>query len=112
VPAAWSKKDERQYKHVLQSCRRTDKRRSLKTCKRIAASTVNKQRRREGRTFSGLGEAAQPVTPGHWQDIRVDRVASICMTPVQLGVLTAGFGFLVYSIAKGQLVLPIKLGGR
>jgi hypothetical protein len=110
VPAAWSKKDERQYKHVLQSCRRTDKRRSLKTCKRIAASTVNKQRRQEGRTLSGLEQPTQPHAGGHWQDVRVDRVASICMTPVQLGVLTAGFGFLVYSIAKGKLVLPINLG--
>jgi hypothetical protein len=53
MPVAWSVKDERQYKHILSSCKRTDRRRSLRTCKRIAAATVNKQRRREGRT---LGE--------------------------------------------------------
>lgn len=54
MPAAWSQRDERQYGHILKSCRRTDRRRSMKTCKRIAATTVNKQRGREGRTLSGL----------------------------------------------------------
>lgn len=47
MPAAWSKKDERQYKHVLSSCKR---RKSATICKRIAAAVVNKTRRREGRT--------------------------------------------------------------
>lgn len=50
MPAAWSRKDERQYKHIVSSCTR-----SRKVCKRIAAATVNKQRRLEGRTLSGLG---------------------------------------------------------
>ena len=48
MPAYWSKKDERQYAHILTSCKR-----SRKVCKRIAAATVNKQRRVEGRTLSG-----------------------------------------------------------
>jgi hypothetical protein len=52
VPASWSAKDERQYEHILSSCRR--KRRSTRTCKRIAAATVNKQRASEGRTLRGL----------------------------------------------------------
>jgi hypothetical protein len=51
---AWSVKDERQYKHILKSCRTGRKRRALSTCKRIAAATVNKQRRRGGRTLSGV----------------------------------------------------------
>jgi hypothetical protein len=52
--AAWSKTDERQYAHILKSCRRSDRRRSASTCKRIAASTVNKHRKAEGRTLSGF----------------------------------------------------------
>ena len=51
--AAWSRKDERQYKHIRQSCML--RRRSMRTCTRIAAATVNKQRSREGRTLSDLG---------------------------------------------------------
>jgi hypothetical protein len=45
MPAAWSKKDERQYKAIVKSCRK-----SKTTCKRIAAATVNKRRRQQGRT--------------------------------------------------------------
>lgn len=37
------------YSHILGSCKR-----GKKTCKRIAAATVNKRRRREGRTLSGV----------------------------------------------------------
>jgi len=48
MPAYWSKKDERQYAHILTSCKR-----SRKVCKRIAAATVNKQRRVEGRGRGG-----------------------------------------------------------
>jgi len=48
MPAAWSRKDERQYKAIVKSCVR---RRGVKVCKRIAAATVNKRRRAEGRTF-------------------------------------------------------------
>jgi len=54
MPAAWSKKDERQYGHILSSCRGGKKR-----CKRIAAATVNKRRRREGRTLDGLVDAEE-----------------------------------------------------
>ena len=48
MPKAWSKKDERQYEHVKQSERKQG--RSTKRAKEIAARTVNKQRRRDGRT--------------------------------------------------------------
>lgn len=44
MPSYWSPTDERQYKHIVKSCRSRDKRRSVSTCKRIAAATVNKHR--------------------------------------------------------------------
>lgn len=48
MPEAWSKKDEKQYRHVKDS--EEDRGRSEKRAKEIAAATVNKQRSREGRT--------------------------------------------------------------
>jgi len=45
---AWSNKDERQYEHIKQSASKRG--RSSKRAKQIAAATVNKQRREEGRT--------------------------------------------------------------
>ena len=46
----WTKKDERQYEHVKESSR--DRGASPERSKEIAARTVNKQRRNEGRTPS------------------------------------------------------------
>ena len=108
MPAAWSAKDERQYKHILKSCKEGDGRRSLSTCKRMAASTVNKQRRREGRVWS-LGDASPAPEP--WRDVRADQISSICMTPVQLAMAVGLFGVLVYAIAKGNIVLPVPITG-
>lgn len=48
MPKAWSKKDERQYEHVKESSQKRGA--STKRAKEIAGRTVNKQRRREGRT--------------------------------------------------------------
>ena len=48
---AWTSKDERQYEHVKESAR--DRGKSTGRAKEIAARTVNKQRREEGRTKSG-----------------------------------------------------------
>lgn len=48
MPEAWSKKDERMYEHVKQSER--EQGRSEERAEEIAARTVNKQRREEGRT--------------------------------------------------------------
>jgi hypothetical protein len=107
MPAAWSAKDERQYKHILQSCRTGDKRHSLRTCKRMAAATVNQQRRREGRI--ALGDASSTSEP--WRDVRADQISSICMTPVQLAMAVGLFGVLVYAIAKGNIVLPVPITG-
>lgn len=48
MPRAWSRKDERQYEHVRDSS--LDRGVRPKRAREIAARTVNKQRRREGRT--------------------------------------------------------------
>lgn len=48
MPEAWSNKDERQYEHIRAGEKKTG--RSAKVAKRIAAATVNKQRKSEGRT--------------------------------------------------------------
>lgn len=48
MPQAWSAKDERQYEHIKDSAAKEG--RSAKRAKQIAAATVNKQRRSEGRT--------------------------------------------------------------
>jgi hypothetical protein len=48
MPQAWTDKDERQYKHVKESAEESGK--SEKRAKEIAARTVNKHRREEGRT--------------------------------------------------------------
>ena len=48
MPKAWSDKDERQYEHVKKS--EVDSGHSKERAEEIAARTVNKQRREEGRT--------------------------------------------------------------
>jgi len=45
---SWSKKDERQYEHVKESYK--DRGKSEDTAEEIAARTVNKERKEEGRT--------------------------------------------------------------
>ena len=47
---AWSAKRERQYEHIKDSERKEG--RSMKRSKQIAAATVNKRRKSEGRTKS------------------------------------------------------------
>lgn len=48
MPKAWNSKDERQYEHVKES--ELERGRSTDKAEEIAARTVNKQRREEGRT--------------------------------------------------------------
>jgi hypothetical protein len=48
APRAWSAKDERMYDHIKES--EEDRGRSEDRAEEIAARTVNKQRREEGRT--------------------------------------------------------------
>lgn len=50
MPKAWSEKDERQYEHVKSS--EKEQGRSKDKAEEIAARTVNKQRKKEGRTKS------------------------------------------------------------
>lgn len=50
MPHAWTDKDERQYEHIKDSERKEG--RSMKRSKQIAAATVNKRRKSEGRTKS------------------------------------------------------------
>lgn len=45
---SWSRKDERQYEHIKESSRQRGE--PAKRAKEIAARTVNKERREEGRT--------------------------------------------------------------
>ncbi len=51
MPEAWSNKDERMYKHIKDSAE--DRGASEDRAEEIAARTVNKNRREEGRTRSG-----------------------------------------------------------
>lgn len=48
MPDTWTDKDERQYKHIKDSALERGK--SEEKAEEIAARTVNKQRRKEGRT--------------------------------------------------------------
>ena len=48
MPKAWSSKDERKYEHIKDSAE--DRGASTKRAREIAARTVNKDRREEGRT--------------------------------------------------------------
>jgi plasmid stabilization system protein ParE len=48
MPSKWSDKDERKYEHIKESAK--DRGKSAKRAKEIAARTVNKGRREEGRT--------------------------------------------------------------
>ena len=48
MPRGWTEKDERKYEHIKESERKLG--RPMKRAKEIAARTVNKGRREEGRT--------------------------------------------------------------
>jgi plasmid stabilization system protein ParE len=48
MPRSWSNKDERQYEHIKESS--LERGASARRATQIAARTVNKQRRKEGRT--------------------------------------------------------------
>jgi hypothetical protein len=50
MPGGWSKKDVREYEHIKQS----EQSHGDKRAKEIAARTVNKARRSQGRTKKGM----------------------------------------------------------
>jgi len=55
MPRAWTRKDERQYEHIKEQQR--EEGRSEERAKEIAARTVNRQRRKEGRVSNGPSRA-------------------------------------------------------
>ena len=55
MPRAWSDKDERKYQHIRSSAR--SRGRSADRAREIAARTVNRDRRDEGRARSGPSRA-------------------------------------------------------
>lgn len=63
TPRGWTKKDERKYEHVKESVR--EQGRSEDKAQEIAARTVNKARREEGRTpnvrSQGTGNPNRPL---------------------------------------------------
>lgn len=62
MPKVWSKKDERQYQHIRDSLKKEGK--SEDQAEKIAARTVNKQRRQEGRTPNKTTQGTgNPNTP-------------------------------------------------
>lgn len=62
MPKNWSEKDERQYEHIKQS--ELERGESEERAEEIAARTVNKQRREEGRT----AESADATHTGSTKD--------------------------------------------
>jgi plasmid stabilization system protein ParE len=61
MPQSWSNKDERQYEHIKESAQERGK--SKSRAKEIAARTVNKERREEGRTKSGKKSSSGTGNP-------------------------------------------------
>jgi hypothetical protein len=72
MPDAWSDKDERQYQHIKKSSKARGK--STDRAEEIAARTVNKRRRREGRTpnstTQGSGNPNTRLTERTIQELR------------------------------------------
>ena len=60
MPAYWTKKRERQYKHIKKTCEaKCTTKKCKKTCERIAAATVNKARKKAGETKLGKCPCSQ-----------------------------------------------------
>ena len=98
MPSYWSKKDERQYQHIRKSCM-AERSKSPAVCKRIAASTVNKQRRKEGRTLTGPVERTMRERAVFDQKCRayMREQDKVCVHPVGLGL--TGLGVFAAGVA-------------
>ena len=59
---AWSNKRERQYEHIKEGAKKQGK--STKTAKRIAASTVNKERARKGEAKTASKSSTRDMSSG------------------------------------------------
>jgi plasmid stabilization system protein ParE len=72
MPSAWSNKDERQYEHIKESAVESGK--PEDRAKEIAARTVNKNRREEGRTpnktTQGTGNPNRSLEARSVQELR------------------------------------------
>jgi plasmid stabilization system protein ParE len=72
MPSAWSNKDERKYEHIKESAE--ERGTSEKRAKEIAARTVNKGRREEGRTpnktTQGTGNPNRSLEARSVQELR------------------------------------------
>ncbi len=68
---AWSQKDERQYEKIKESAK--DRGKSESRAKEIAAATVNKERRQEGRTESGRKTTSGSGNPNQKLEDRTKR---------------------------------------
>lgn len=72
MPRAWSKKDERQYKHIKEGYLESGM--SEGRAEEIAARTVNEQRRKEGRTpnktTQGTGNPRHSLEERSYQELR------------------------------------------
>ena len=76
APQAWSNKDERKYEHIKESAKERGK--PTRRAKEIAARTVNKQRREEGRTKSGKKTTSGTGNPRHGLEERtIDELRNI-----------------------------------
>jgi len=111
MPAYWSKKDERQYQHIKESCmaRKRGTGRTAADCNRIAASTVNKQRRKEGRTLSeGPVERTmrQRAETARKCEAYMREENRVCANPVGLGL--GGLGIFAAGVAVASWM---KKGG-
>lgn len=96
MPQQWSDKDERKYEHIKESSKKRG--RPTKRAKEIAARTVNKQRREEGRTpnrrTQGTGNPREPL-----QDRTKDELANRAK---QLGITG------ISRMKKSELVKAIQ----
>ena len=62
MPEKWSDKDERQYQHIKKSAKQRGK--STEKAEELAARTVNKTRRKQGRTPNRRSQGTgNPYTP-------------------------------------------------
>ncbi len=72
MPKAWTNKDERKYEHIKASAQERGS--DADTAQEIAARTVNKQRREEGRTpntrTQGTGNPNTPLEERSFDELR------------------------------------------
>ncbi|WP_088328807.1 Rho termination factor N-terminal domain-containing protein [Lacimicrobium sp. SS2-24] len=69
MPKVWTNKDERQYQHIKAS--EEERGLSEQAAKRIAAKTVNQQRREEGRTPNSITQGTGNPHTSYEQRTRV-----------------------------------------